>query len=470
MIYAIAMFGIGYWANKNYTKDLDEFALAGRRLHPVVAALSVSATSESGFWVLGAVGWAYAVGFQAFWVVPGCVFGHFIHWVIVGGRMRRFSGLAKNITLADFFVSRLGDKRHILRVICVIPIILFAIGYVVAQLTAMGKVFSAIGITDFGYGVLLGSLVILIYVLAGGFTAVSWTDLVQGLLFFAVCVFFPIWGIFYLGGWGSFIQQLETISPTMLSLTAGQPWVPAIGFAIGMWGISLGYFGGPQVVARHMAIRSAEQTRFAAFCAVTWACLTFMGAVLMGLVVRLLISPELIADPEQGFIVMTKYFFPAGLDGLILAGLIAAIMSTADSHLMVATTSISQDILHRLLGKEYSAKKMVTTTRIAVVVIMAIAVLLTLGEPGYVFWLALFAWAGLGASFGPPVILTLYWKKTTWQGAIAGIIAGMVSVLLWYYIPALSAIIYELVPGFFISLAVTYLVSLATQPKDSARA
>jgi len=303
----------------------------------------------------------------------------------------------------------------------------------------------------------------------GGLFAVAWTDLIQGMLMVGALVFLPIVGIAKIGGFSQMIAQLsDGWGKDFISLAGGRTGWPLLAGVVGMLGIGLGYPGQPHVLVRFMAIRRPRDVRKGALITVVWSILSLYGAVMVGLAARAYLTTDP-GDPERVMPLLAIQVLPPWLAGVMIAAAMAAMMSTADSMLLVAAASIVQDFYHKLFGKGVSERKLVRVSRLVTLLIGAVAFVLALSQDpnatgGVVFWLVLFAWGGLGASFGPLLILSLYWKKVTRAGAYAGIASGALTVLIWHYIPVLSSALYELVPAFFVSLAAVYFVSIATAP------
>ncbi len=455
------------------TKTLADFVLAGRKLGPWVAAISAKASSESGWLLIGLPGQAFAGGFSAFWVSLGVVGGTFFNWTVMARRLRRITEVFNAMTIPDYLEERFDDRTHGLRILSGLIITTFMAAYVAAQFVASGKALSTAFDISYLQGVLVGAVVILFYTMMGGFFAVAWTDLIQGMLMVAALVFLPVVAIINIGGFGEMIARLtDTAGRDFITMAGGQSGLPLFAGVIGSLGIGLGYPGQPHVLVRFMALRSPRDVRTGALITGVWTILSLYGAVLIGLAARVLLSQDP-GDPERVMPLLAIEVLPAWLAGVMIAAAMAAMMSTADSMLLVATASVVQDFYNKLFRRSVSERSLVRTSRIVTLAIGALAFVVALGQDpnatgGLVFWLVLFAWGGLGASFGPPLILSLYWKRVTRAGAYAGIASGAATILIWHYVPILKSALYELVPGFFVSLAAVYLVSLATKPPDRA--
>lgn len=452
------------------TRTLADFLLAGRRLGPWVAALSAKASSESGWLLIGLPGQAFAQGFTAFWVSLGVVGGTFFNWTVMAKRLRRITEIFNSVTIPEFLEERFDDsKTHGLRIISALIITLFMSAYVAAQFVASGKALSTAFDISYLQGVLVGAVVILFYTMMGGFFAVAWTDLVQGLLMVGALVLLPVVGIIHIGGFGEMTARLsDTMGNDFITMAGGRSGLPLFAAVIGMLGIGLGYPGQPQVLVRFMALSKPRDVRKGAMITIVWSLLSLYGAVLVGLAAKTLLAEDP-GDPERVMPLLAIQVLPPWLAGAMIAAAMAAMMSTADSMLLVATSSVVQDFYHKIFAKGASERNLVRAGRLVTLLIGAVALVVALSQNptatgGLVFWLVLFAWAGLGASFGPLLILSLYWRRVTRAGAYAGIAGGAATVLVWHYVPVLKNALYELVPAFFVSLAAVYVVSRLTAP------
>ena len=460
-VYLAALLLIGIITYR-LTKTLDDFILAGRKLGTWVTAISAKASDLSGWLILGIPGKGYNIGLGAMWAGIAVMIGTFFNWTALSKRMRRYTEILGALTIPDFLEARYRDeKAHILRLISAIAIVIFMTAYLSAQFVASGKVISATFGMDYYFAMILGACVILFYTIMGGFFAVAWTDLLQGMLMLFAVVILPIVGLVKIGGFGAMGSAMAVSDSSLVSVTAGKSGWQAWSFIIGMLAIGLGYPGQPHILARYMAIKEPRKLRQGTLISMIWVIIVMYGAILIGIVGRQILTG--VPDSEQIMPLLAKTLLPGWLSGILIAAAMAAIMSTADSQLLVATSAIAEDFFHKLIGKKASQKTLVTISRAATLVIGLIAILLA-RPGGLVFSLVLYAWGGLAASFGPAVIMALYWKRSTKWGIASGMIAGMLTIIIWHNIAALSNFIYELVPGFFVSLGVIYLVSLITKP------
>ncbi len=465
IVYLVAVLLIGFITYK-YMGSLDDFLLGGRRIGAWALAISERASGESAWFLLGLPGLAYATGMSAFWTVIGCGFGIFLSWSLIAFRLRKETGKYNALTIPDYFEARFEDKSHTLRVISTVIILIFYTVYVGAQFIGAGKVLNATFGIPHIYGMLIGAGIVMFYTLMGGFLAVVWTDVVQGLIMALVSIGLPVIGIIKMGGIHQFINGISKVGIEFLSINAGKTGSSLVlGLVIGSLGIGLGYMGQPHLLVRYMALKKEKDVRQGLLVAMLWVLFAYWGAAFIGILGLSYLGPHGVADAEQIMPRLALILMPGLLAGFAISGAIAAMMSTADSQLLVSTSAVVEDIYRKLIRKDASHKQLVKLSRIFTIVISVVALLLAIGAKQLIFWLVLYAWAGLGASFGPPLLLSLWWKKTTKQGVLAGLILGTVTVLLWYNIPALKGIVYELVPAFFISLTAVIVVSLVTQER-----
>lgn len=460
------MVGIGLYASRFSSKGIAEYFVGGRSLNRYVVALSAVVSGRSAWLLIGMTGMAYSQGASAVWAVLGYIVVEFILFMSYAKRLRRFAQVHDVITLPDFFAERFEDTNHRLRLVVVGIIFLFMAGYVSAQFVAGGKTFaSAFGMSSTN-GLLLTALIVLSYTMVGGFLAVSLTDLVQAVLMLLALVILPFVVMHELGGWSEVAQQLSLQDAALID-----PFSIAMGAGIGLLAIGLGSPGNPHIVARYLSIAKASQLSTAAWVGTLWNILMAGGALMIGLVGRVWM-PELsqlpAGDTENLYPTMAEHFLHPAVYGLVLAAIFAAIMSTADSQLLVGASAIVRDVYEKVWKRDQviSQKKLVKLSRLVVTALVAMSILLALVAEQLVFWLVLFAWAGLGAALGPTSILALYWKGCTRLGVMWGMISGALTTIVWYLIPVLKSSMYELVPGFAVGLVVTWVVSLMTAEGD----
>jgi sodium/proline symporter len=449
-LYMAVLLSIGLFAGR-LTKSPEDFFLAGRKIGAWVTAISSTASSESGWVVLGAVGMAYQDGVSALWFAPGCLMGYCLNLYWLAPRLRRKAAAQQSLTLPDFLADRFGDPRRVLRATGVLIILLCLAGYLAAQMTATGKAMQAILGIDYSTGILAGGLIIIVYTLLGGFRAVSWTDFFQGVIMVFALVAMPIIVLVQVGGYGAMLERLAAVDPNLVTVTGGKTGFALFGLIVGLFGIGLGYPGQPHVITRYMAACGDEQIRQSQVIAMVWGVLVFYGAGLLGLAGRILM-PELMqpgGDPEQLFPLASRQLLHPLVAGIMLAAILSAIMSTVSSQLLVIASAISHDLFEKVFGLAKSGRASVLAGRIAVLVLGAAAVAVAVGQVRVVFWFVLFAWSGLGAAFGPLLLLGLTTDWITRRGALAAMITGFGITVIWKLTGLSDSVIYELVPAFF---------------------
>lgn len=468
LVYLVILIIIGAIAARRM-KQLDDFVLGGRRIGPVAAAISERASGESSWFLLGLPGAAYAAGFTTFWSVIGIAFGIFCSWVFLAVPLRRQTERYGALTIPDYFAVRFGGVgagSHSLRVISMLIIIFFYTLYVAAQFVGGGKLLNAAFDLDFSWGLTITAFVVMFYTLLGGFLAVVWTDVVQGVMMAIVALILPIVGVVKLGGPANLIEKLQPLGTDFLAMNAGQTGAAFVfGVMLGSLAWGLGYLGQPHLLSRYMAIRSPLQIRRGTLIAMIWVLVAYWGAAMVGIVGAGTFEQG-IADQEQVMPLLARYLLPGWLAGLMLAGAIAAMMSTADSQLIIVTSSIVEDVWVKLLKAKSRPGTLVTLSRLATVLVAAVALALAFRNEDLIFDLVSYAWSGLGASFGPPLLLSLRWKKATAPGAIAGMLSGTVSNVVWKNLPALNEALDLKLASFAISLVFTILVSYVTFRPD----
>lgn len=471
-LYFAMMLAIGYYAFRQ-TSDLDDYMLGGRKLRPGVAALSAGASDMSGWLLLGVPGAIYASGLFESWIVIGLVIGAWLNWKFVAPRLRAYTEIANNsITVPSFFENRLRDHSHVLRIAAGAIVLVFFTFYVSSGMVAGGVFFE----TSFGSTYLVGMLVVagvtLCYTLFGGFLGASLTDVAQAVLMFAALVTIPVITIIMTGGPDEVVSLVHAADAAQsaagdethrTSLFFGGGFVAIVSAAA--WG--LGYFGQPHIIVRFMAMRSSADARAGRRIGISWMILTAIGAITTGFAGLAYFFREGITldNPETVFLRLAQVMFHPFIAGIVLAAVLAAIMSTISSQLIVCSSALVEDI-YRAFGKEASPTRLVTYGRLGVLTVAVVAILLALNPDGTILDLVGFAWAGFGAAFGPLILLSLFWRKLTSAGAIAGMIAGAVVVGIWGQTEALSSAMYEIVPGFIACLVVAVVVSLVTARED----
>jgi len=467
--YFVLMLGIGLYAYNKSTDSVSGYMLGGRQLNPAVASLSAGASDMSGWMLMGLPGAVYASGLSSAWIAVGLLIGAYFNYRLVAPRLRVYTEMADDaITLPDFFEKRFEDKTRILRVLSSVVIIVFFTLYTSAGVVAGGKLFEASFGLDYTLGLFLTAGVVIAYTLFGGFLAVSLTDFVQGVIMFIALVMVPIVAFFSLGGLSETAAGISAVDPTRLSMIEG---VTVLGVISAMsWG--LGYFGQPHIIVRFMAVRSLEDVSTMRRIGMSWMLVTVAGAVATGSIGLAYVTQNglTLEDPETVFILLSQVLFHPFVGGFLLAAILAAIMSTISSQLLVSSSSLTEDAYKAFLRKSAGQKELVLVGRLSVLAVSLVAIGLALDRSSTILGLVANAWAGFGAAFGPLVVLSLFWRGLTRAGAVAGMITGAAVVLVWIYVPVggepLSARFYEMIPGVAASAFVTVLVSLVTgRPK-----
>ena len=479
VLYLVGVIVIGVLYSKR-NKSADDFYLGGRKLGPLVTAMSAEASDMSSWLLMGLPGVALLAGLpEATWTAVGLAVGTYLNWLIVAKRIRHYSQRVGAVTIPDFFSKRYHDDKHILSAVAALVIIVFFIPYTASGFNACGTLFSSLFGVDYLPAMIISAIVIVAYTTLGGFLAVSTTDLIQSVVMTVALVVVVFFGIHAAGGWDAVVSNARSM-PGYLNLTQGYDaalgtaasYGPLVIVSTMAWG--LGYFGMPHILLRFMAIEDAKKLKTSRRVASIWVVVSMAVAVLIGIVGNAMIRAGAIAELSSADsqriiikiadLISTNGWFPAIIAGVILAGILAATMSTADSQLLAAASSVSQDIVRDTLGIKVSDKTAMRIARLTVMIIAVIAVIWARNE-GSVFTIVSFAWAGFGAAFGPVMLLALFWKKSNKWGAICGMIAGGAMVFIWKYgVRPLGGLldIYELLPAFLIAIVVNVAVSLLT--------
>ncbi|UTV30781.1 sodium/proline symporter PutP [Photobacterium atrarenae] len=464
IVYLIGMMAIGYYAYKR-TSDSSDYFLGGRSLGPWPAAISAGASDMSGWLLLGLPGYAYAAGMESLWLAGGLMLGTWLNWLICAKRLRTYTITADNsITLPEYLSRRFNDNSKLIQTISAFFILLFFLFYTSSGLVAGGKLFETVFGLDYTIAVIVGTVCVVSYTLFGGFLAVSWTDLVQGLLMAAALLIVPIAAME--GGFGDLSAALEAKNPELMTLfndVKGEPLSAIAIISLAAWG--LGYFGQPHILARFNATRSNADIGTARRIAVTWTALSMVGAVLVGLVGILYVDNQLagsLDDGERIFMLLVNAIFHPVIAGILLAAILAAIMSTADSQLLVSSSALAEDFYKQVLRPQASTEEIVLVGRVAVIVLSVIALMLAMNPDSTVLGLVSYAWAGFGAAFGPALLLSLYWKGMNRNGALAGIVVGALTVVIWKQLSGGLFDLYEIVPGFIFAIVAIVAISKAT--------
>ncbi|MGC9341457.1 MAG: sodium/proline symporter [Bacteroidales bacterium] len=450
---------IGVLSSKFSSKGISEYFVGGRKMNMFVVALSAVVSGRSAWLLLGFTGQSYTMGLSAIWAVVGYIVVEFFLFLYYAPKLRQFAEKHDCITIPDFFAARFDDKKGSLRILITVIFIIFMVTYVAAQFVGGGKAFFAyFGVRNVT-GIAITASIVLIYTLMGGFLAVSLTDVLQAIVMLFALIVLPVMGIVQKGGLAEVTSQLTTIEGSFFN-----PVAFGFGSLIGFLGIGLGSPGNPHILVRYMSIKNYKQLKWTAVIGTIWNILLAGGAFMIGIVARSYF-PEVSSlpdqDPENAYITLANELLPTALVGILLASIFAAIMSTADSQLLVAASAIVRDIYEKILHKDklIPQEKLSLLSRIVVAILVYLAVVLGFVVEDLVFWFVLFAWAGLGAAIGPTSIQALFRKKTTHAGVMAGMIAGTLTVFIWKSHPVLSGWVYELIPGFLMGWVVTYWAS-----------
>ncbi len=462
VVYILALLGIGAVAYRR-TSDLSDYVLGGRKLGRWVTALSAGASDMSGWLLLGLPGYAYLAGLEASWIAIGLLVGTYLNWRLVARRLRvRTMELDNALTLPDFFERQFKDQSRLLRLVSAIFILIFFTFYASSGLAAGGKLFESVFNLPYGWAVALGAATVIIYTFLGGFLAVSWTDFLQGSLMFLALALGAVAAVHHLGGPVDTISTVRGVNPELLSM-----WTDTEGnrlsfiALLSLLGWGLGYFGQPHILARFMAIQYPARMADARRIAMTWVTVAMGGALLIGFTGIGLFDPPLSeVDSEKVFIFTVGLLFHPLIAGICLAAILAAIMSTADSQLLVASSALTEDFYKGLFRKNAAQKELLWVGRGAVVAIALIAGGLAMDPESKVLDLVAYAWAGFGAAFGPAILLALYWPRMTRNGALAGILTGGITVIFWRQAEGGLFDLYELVPGFILSVILIVVISL----------
>jgi SSS family solute:Na+ symporter/sodium/proline symporter len=463
-LYFALMLGIGVYAWRQSTSDVSGYMLGGRKLGPWVTSLSAGASDMSGWMLLGLPGAMFLTGLSSAWIAVGLVIGAFANYLIVAPRLRVYTALADDaITLPDYFDKRFNDRSRLLRIISALVIVVFFTLYTSSGLVAGGKLFQTSFGLDYNLGLWITAGVVLAYTMVGGFMAVSLTDFVQGCIMFVALLVVPMVALTHVGGVEGMTETVRSVDPQLLNVFRDFTLIGLISALA--WG--LGYFGQPHIIVRFMAIRSVKDVPAARNIGMSWMLLCLLGALGTGLA-GLAYATRTglpVSDPETIFIILSDVLFNPLVTGFLLAAILAAIMSTISSQLLVSSSSLVEDFYAVFLRRGASQTELVNVGRGAVLAVALVAILMANNPDSNVLSLVSQAWAGFGAAFGPLVILSLTWRRMTRNGALAGMIVGAVTVLFWIYAPVLpggetlSSVVYEMVPGFVLSFLAILLVS-----------
>ena len=462
IIYFVAMIVIGLWAYQR-TDDMDDYMLAGRNLGPLSTALSAGASDMSGWLLMGLPGAFYLSGMSTMWLPIGLTVGAWLNWKYTAPRLRTYTEAADNsLTIPTFLSARLHDGSRLIQIGAGVIILVFFTFYVSSGMVAGGRFFEASFGVDYRLGMVLVAGITVLYTLVGGFLAVAYTDVVQGLMMVTALVAVPVAGLFRLGGPDSLISTINELDPGTWALWGASTSLMSI-VSAAAWG--LGYFGQPHIIVRFMALETPQQAKAGRRIGIGWMALACLGAAataLVGIATYRRDTGQL-PNPETVFIALGQLLFHPFVAGFMLAAILAAIMSTISSQLLVSSSALVEDLYHAFNRKELGEKRSVLLGRVAVMIVSVVAALMAWQADDSILKLVSFAWAGFGASFGPVVLLALFWRRLTRWGALAGMTTGAVVAAVWANLPGGIFDLYELLPGFVANLIVTIVVSLSTE-------
>ncbi len=463
-VYLAILVALALWSRRE-TKSLSGFFLAGKKLPYWVVAFSTNATGESGWLLLGLTGMGFSVGAQAYWVVVGEVIGIALSWTLISTRLKRLSDESDSITLPDVISARFKDDKHILRSIAVVIILTMVCAYVTAQMVASGKALSSFIAIEYTTAVIVGAVIIIAYTFVGGYKAVAYTDVVQGVLMLAGLIIVPAVAISVAGGWQSVTDNLAAQDPALLSMWditgSGIPgWIALVSFMA----IGLPFLGVPQLMVRFMSAKDENELRKARILSIIVILLFDVGAVTAGMAGRALFPG--LEDAETIFPVLSSELFPPLITGVMMVIVLSAIMSTVDSLLLLASSAVVRDTMQKIIGSAKSDKTLAGYGKVVTILIGVIGIAFAIEEVKFIFWFILFAWSGLGAAFGPVIICMLYYKKTTLAGVAAGMLGGFLTSIIWVLVFKVDTYdLYEMIPGFIVGLTLTLVVSQLTSRK-----
>ena len=469
--YLVAMIGVGFFAYF-YTRNYSDYILGGRSLGGIVTALSVGASDMSGWLLMGVPGSVYLFGISQSWIAIGLTLGAYINWHLVAARLRVYTEKAHNaLTLPDYFTHRFEDKNNILRIIAAIVILIFFTIYCASGVVAGARLFENTFHMEYETALIIGAAATILYVFIGGFLAVSWTDTIQASIMCIALVVTPIAVCMDAGGFAASIDQVRSINPKMLDIMEGQTFVGIVSLLA--WG--LGYFGQPHILVRFMAAKSIRVIPNARRVGIIWMIFCLAGAIGVGFFGAAYFSLHpgdaglVQENNERVFIVLTSLLFNPWIAGLLMSAILAAVMSTLSCQLLVCSSTLTEDFYHTFIRPKASQRELVWFGRSMVLLISLLSIWLASDPESLVFSLVSYAWAGFGAAFGPVILLSLWWRRMTRNGALAGMVVGAATVLIWNHFAWFG--LYEILPGFvFASLAIVIVSLLDKNPSQAIEA
>lgn len=470
-LYVLIMILIGIYGYRKSTSNSEEFLIGGRKMGPFVTALSAGASDMSGWLLMGLPGAMYMMGLSGSWLAIGLTTGAFLNYLVVAPRLRVYTEVANNaITLPVFFENRFRDKSQLLKLVSSIFILVFFTLYTSAGMVSGGRLFESAFNMDYNVGLWVTSLVVVFYTFIGGFMAVSLTDAVQGTIMVIALILIPTVVVFRLDGVEETLNVITTKNINYVDMLRGTTAISIVSLLA--WG--LGYFGQPHILVRFMAIDSVKDIKKARRVGMTWMIGTVLGSLLLGffgIAYLQRFDIEMMSKFDESrelsetiFIYLSKALFHPIIGGFLLSAILAAVMSTISSQLLVTSSSMTEDIYKTFFNKHANAKNMLIMSRISVIVVAVVAFLLALNPRESILGLVGNAWAGFGAAFGPLIILSLLWKRMTAIAGLVGMLVGGATVLLWIYVPHNYKELYEIIPGFVLSFLTIVIVSLLSKP------
>lgn len=466
--YSALMLYIGFYFYRQ-NKNSEDYFLGGRSIGPLVSALSAGASDMSGWLLMGLPGALYVSGFIDSYIAIGLTIGATLNWLFVAKRLRIYTSvIANSITIPDYFETRFDDDKHILRVICAVVILVFFTFYVSSGLVSGAKLFESTFGIQYDYALTIGTLIIVTYTFLGGYKAVCWTDMIQGMLMLGALVVVPLVMLSHLGGFGEAMKIIEEVKPSALSMGEGVGLLSIISAMA--WG--LGYFGQPHILVRFMSIRSTQDIPTATLIGISWMVICLISACFIGVLGIAYVHKFNLAlnDPEKIFIVMSQLLFNPWIAGILLSAILAAIMSTASSQLLVSSSTIAEDFYKRIFKQDAPSSVVLNLGKVGVLLVAIIAFLISTDKDSSVLSIVAYAWAGFGASFGSVMLFSLFWSRMTRVGAISGMITGAVVVVLYKNFFKEFFNIYEIVPGFLAASVVIIIASLLTSVRPGTKA
>jgi len=462
LVYFVFLLGVGFYFYRK-SVSIEDYLLGGRGMGAWVTALSAQASDMSGWLLMALPGAVYLGGMPEAWIAIGLFAGTVLNWKLVSGRLRVYTEKTNTITLPSFFEERFGDPTGLLRVVSAIIILIFFTIYASSGLVATGKLFESSFGVEYKIAVVLGGGIIIAYTFLGGFLAVCWTDLFQGMLMVVAVVLVPVLGYHSVGGMESIREAVKMKGMSLSLMPRGGGNSALIIISSVAWG--LGYFGQPHILARFMSVKSVGKLGESMRIAVVWVFISLSGAVAVGFVGAGMFDNLSRGEEEKVFIYMIGEVLGPWMGGVMLAAILSAIMSTIDSQLLVSSSALTEDFYQKAIKKEATEKEIIMVGRGCVIIISAVALVLALGPNDTILGIVAYAWGGFGAAFGPLVLFGLFSRKTSWQAALAGMVAGTVVLVVWKQ-TGLSDVMYEIIPGFFCNCFTIVIVNMIVGQKN----